>query len=393
MVTLFVEQISDYRSLTSLVIEADVTPTTDSNFGQFLDMLEAHTSMEPGEWVRRGAARRFHQNISLEALLHSYRIWGRCIWGAVIDTIGEAEPERSLLPDIAAVLMDQVNTLSNEAARAYKEESLRHLTAPDVLPGEVIEGLLTGGAQSPSWVQRELTRLDRLGVDQLLVLTVGLHVNETAVDLQSILDDIREFLRVACPELLLGAWQNQVFVFCPIRSPESIDELTVACKQVAEARPLWVCIASDILQNWQDVPDIHAELTQGFALARRYGWCGRLMRLSDILLDQIVTDTPYAKALLRQSIDPLVAVEGAKSGLLLDSLRAYITCQYNATAAARSLFVTPNTLTYRLKRIEQLTGRDLSDVSDLVLLTLGLRLHDLTQKAAVVPVAFASLEP
>jgi DNA-binding PucR family transcriptional regulator len=49
----------------------------------------------------------------------------------------------------------------------------------------------------------------------------------------------------------------------------------------------------------------------------------------------------------------------------------------NVTKSAAALFVNPNTVVYRLRRIKELCGRDPHDPDDLLVLSLALKLADL----------------
>jgi len=65
------------------------------------------------------------------------------------------------------------------------------------------------------------------------------------------------------------------------------------------------------------------------------------------------------------------ADERERSSHLAD-LEAYLSCGRNATATARALHVHKNTMYYRLQRIEQIAGVDLSDEQTCFVLQLGL---------------------
>ena len=65
------------------------------------------------------------------------------------------------------------------------------------------------------------------------------------------------------------------------------------------------------------------------------------------------------------------ADERERSSHLAD-LAAYLSCGRNATATARALHVHKNTMYYRLQRIEQIAGVDLSDEQTCFVLQLGL---------------------
>ncbi len=73
-------------------------------------------------------------------------------------------------------------------------------------------------------------------------------------------------------------------------------------------------------------------------------------------------------------IDRLVAYDASRRANLVDTLDAYLQEGGNVSAAARRLYLNRHSLTYRLRRIEELTGRELSDASDRFVLQLCLHL-------------------
>jgi DNA-binding PucR family transcriptional regulator len=60
------------------------------------------------------------------------------------------------------------------------------------------------------------------------------------------------------------------------------------------------------------------------------------------------------------------------NGALLPTLRAYLDCDLDVRRTAASLYVHPNTVRYRLRRISELTGLDTQSFSGMVeLLTIA----------------------
>jgi hypothetical protein len=74
-------------------------------------------------------------------------------------------------------------------------------------------------------------------------------------------------------------------------------------------------------------------------------------------------------------LGPLVEYDRAHDAELVRTLDAFLTCSGSWTRCAAQLHVHVNTLRYRIGRIEQLTGRDLSRFADRVDFFLALRLH------------------
>jgi purine catabolism regulator len=74
---------------------------------------------------------------------------------------------------------------------------------------------------------------------------------------------------------------------------------------------------------------------------------------------------------------PLEEGEGAYGGELVRSLEAFIECNGQWEAAARRLYCHRHTLRYRVRRIEELTGRDLASARDRIEFWLALRGREL----------------
>jgi purine catabolism regulator len=83
----------------------------------------------------------------------------------------------------------------------------------------------------------------------------------------------------------------------------------------------------------------------------------------------------YADGLL----DPIERTEGEYGGELLRSLEAFIENNGNWERAARRLYCHRHTLRYRIRKIEELTGRDLSRATDRIELWLALRARELVR--------------
>jgi PucR family transcriptional regulator, purine catabolism regulatory protein len=81
-----------------------------------------------------------------------------------------------------------------------------------------------------------------------------------------------------------------------------------------------------------------------------------------------------ALALFCESLlGPIENGEGHYSGELMRSLEAFIECNGQWEAAARRLYCHRHTLRYRIRKVEELTGRDLSSARDRIEFWLALR--------------------
>lgn len=77
----------------------------------------------------------------------------------------------------------------------------------------------------------------------------------------------------------------------------------------------------------------------------------------------------------RRLLSPLAAYDRAHHSDLLRTLRAFLDCSGSWSRCAKLLHVHVNTLRYRIRRIEEITGRDLAEFADRVDFYLALELE------------------
>jgi DNA-binding PucR family transcriptional regulator len=79
-----------------------------------------------------------------------------------------------------------------------------------------------------------------------------------------------------------------------------------------------------------------------------------------------------AAAVARAILGPVLDLPEADAAVLLDTLRAWFAERGATSAAAARLHVHRNTVRYRLRRVEELTGRDLAEPAGIAELHLAL---------------------
>jgi PucR family transcriptional regulator, purine catabolism regulatory protein len=83
-----------------------------------------------------------------------------------------------------------------------------------------------------------------------------------------------------------------------------------------------------------------------------------------------------AQVAVDQVLGPIIEYDAAGDTDLVHSLRVFLDCNRSWKQAAEVLFVHKQTLIYRMRRVEELTGRKLNDTTDVVHLWLALRAHE-----------------
>jgi DNA-binding PucR family transcriptional regulator len=117
-----------------------------------------------------------------------------------------------------------------------------------------------------------------------------------------------------------------------------------------------------------------AEVDRVFDSAERHpGAIGQVSSLDDarttVLLDEIVSQVAAQPRL----VDPRVRQLREQDPMLADTLQAYLDGFGDIAAVAQRLHVHPNTVRYRVRRIEKLLSTSLDDPDDRLVLALGLR--------------------
>lgn len=128
------------------------------------------------------------------------------------------------------------------------------------------------------------------------------------------------------------------------------------------------------LPGLADVAAARAEIDRVFDSAARHpGAIGQITSLAaaraTVLLDEIVEHVAGRPGL----VDPRVRTLREKEPLLAETLHAYLDGFGDIAAVASRMHVHPNTIRYRVRRIETLLGSSLDDPDDRLVLALGLR--------------------
>jgi DNA-binding PucR family transcriptional regulator len=125
-----------------------------------------------------------------------------------------------------------------------------------------------------------------------------------------------------------------------------------------------------------EVAAARTEVDRVLDSAERHPILGQVTTLAEarttVLLDEIVSLVGADQRL----VDPRIRDLRAQDPLLVETLRAYLDSFGDVGAAARALRVHPNTVRYRVRRIEKLLGASLSDPDVRLLFSLGLRVTE-----------------
>jgi DNA-binding PucR family transcriptional regulator len=135
-----------------------------------------------------------------------------------------------------------------------------------------------------------------------------------------------------------------------------------------------------------ELPNALSEAETALAAARRLGGRNALLyeELGIVRLLLGSGNDPDLQTFIEEVTGPLIAYDRDNDGALIRTLRAFFDADCSQRVAAERLFVHHKTLRYRLERIRQLTGLDLSRHEDRMRADFALRLLQVNQTSDAI---------
>ena len=345
----------------------DLRRSVRENLASFVGDLASQRS--PGTSSSRDTARRrADQGVPLGSVLHAYRLGFHVIWGALADRALRKGPEwlDGLVRGSATVWAwvdissEAVNAEYRDALTesARKDEQQRMLLLDALLEGRLGEWKMLGGS------------LPAIGLPERgPYLAVSAEIPGAGTEN---LPGAGQFLR---RRGVPSAWR--------LRADEQVGVVAVSQDRNAHAiRDLLAEVATGrvgISPEYDDALDTGRTLGIA-AVARRClppGSTG-VASIDDDWAAALVAGAPEISArVVHRLLGQVAALPPAERDILLTTLRAWLECGGNASAAARQLYCHRNTVRNRLHRLEALSGQSLSDprgVAGLSIAAQGARL-------------------
>jgi sugar diacid utilization regulator len=384
------EEIVDYRFVDDEQ-QTDVYAFTLANIDALLDDLETGNGIPDAEFdrVRRVAARRTHE-VPLEALNRAWRLFGQTLWSAVLDTVRDENPTDSTAAlEAAARLLRHVDAATTAGIQAYLDELQNPLSDLELLRRDLLEPLVSGGGD-PEQIRRRAQSLHvRLADAYVVVVMRDAHAQvldvvdlpaDGYVALRRTVEGVRAHLRPAEGSLLVGVRESEIVAAYPVETREGVELVRRECAELSEAL---AGAGIDIgISGWHEGAEAiaagYAEARAAERLAEATGDSGRALTFDEVLIDHIVRSSPAIERALSETLRPLVEYDLARQTNLVGTLHSFVDAGFNITKSAAALNAHPNTVAYRLRRIKQLTGRDVHDLNDLLVLVLSLKHAALT---------------
>jgi hypothetical protein len=356
MVLAIREEVEEYKTVRDPRIAAEVLAHAEEHVRLIArcgraDRVPAGAELD---FIRARGAQRARQLMPLDALQESYLIGQRITWEAIVAAAGDTPEGLRIAQELTAWTFRYTHVINVAVAEGFLTES--HALASEVERGrrDLLDRLLSGQPPGPD----EERRAEGLGLrpGAAYAVVVGTHDGT---------DSERLAMRaIAAKDPFVVARGDEIVAIVSGRSPSEVRG-AIALAADEQDRIHGVRIRAGVSTLCQGL----AELGRGYAEARRaLRHADPAAALEEISLFDYLAESAdeTAQRLAPPGLDQLAS--------LADTLEAYAACDLNVARSAEYLDVHPNTVHYRLRRVQELTGRDPRKFADLVELTTALRL-------------------
>ncbi|OKI44046.1 hypothetical protein A6A28_00040 [Streptomyces sp. CB03578] len=296
---------------------------------------------------------RAEQGLPLDSLLRTYRHSGRMLWQTLVEAV--AAHDRAALPRLlpgAAALWDVLDQMTDAASQAYRQAEAARGERERAYRAALLDALLDGtGTAAEAAAQLGLPERGRFAVVVLGPGGSGSEGLESGSGAPRVLRRIRADGESALVELGHLPLESLREGLAPLGVRAGISPVVEDPADLARARRL-------------------ADLA-----LRTAPWSGGGARTA--LLDErlpaalVAAQAELADRLRQVVLGPVLALPPEDCRVLLTTLGTWLACQGSTTYAAQRLYCHRNTVSNRLRRLEQLTGRSLSDPAQVVELALA----------------------
>ncbi len=301
------------------------------------------------------------RSISLQHTLQLVRI--------VVDVV-ETHSDQIAAPGTERELREAVLRYSREVAFSAAEVYARAAEVRGAwdarLEALVVDALVRGDGDDS--VRSRVSALGWSGRGKALVVvgeaTSGLDDVRTA--------DLRRVARRAAGDALVGIHGDRLVLLLGGEG----DLVAAATGLLGRFGPGPVVIGA-VVPSVAEASRSAAAALAGLAAAPAWPQAPRPVMADDLLPERVLTgDESARRTLVAQAYEPLREASGA----VLETLSAYLGTGRSLEAAARRLYVHPNTVRYRLRKVSEITGWDPLDARESFVLQVALALGQLESR-------------
>ena len=363
-------EIGSYDRPSGEALMADVREHCRLHVDLLMRSLRAQRDADRADlsFARDAAARRVHQGIPLDGLLQAFRVGHRTLWHAIVDEASGSPAGREAAIALAGAAMEYIDLASTHVAEAYLRESGQLAELVQRRRRDLLENLLAGRLPDDAETETIAPGLER---DTDLLVAVASLEAAAAADDRALAQAAESIAASIGSRALVVVRQDEVAAVLPLggKSPAAIGvALDVARAGAEREHGIHLLIGvSGVCRGLAEVGQRYLEAHQAL---RRSNPDRPIVSLSELSpFEHLVASTDRST---RTSIAMEAASLTENATSLMETLRAYLDSDLDVARTAEALYVHPNTVRYRLRRISEVTGLDTQSFSGLVdLLTIA----------------------
>ena len=253
---------------------------------------------------------------------------------------------------------------------------------------DLVEGLLLGRGRDNADAGRWAAHLgyDPARDHNVLAIAFDLPPSEApdqgngAAQRQRIWESIEHFVATRAPEAIVSARESEVVVVTA--APMEARQLAAAClARLSELFPAAKVVIGigGICRDPRDVARSYAQAQRTTQTLQRLGRSGAVSAFGDLGILRLLLQVPDLAELRSFAADVLGKLsmhEHEHKSEYLTTLACYFRENNSPQRASRILHVHPNTVAYRVKRIEEITGLRLDNYTDRLIAQVALEILD-----------------
>ncbi|MFD3746962.1 PucR family transcriptional regulator [Nocardia sp. NPDC058633] len=361
-----------------------------------LGALLEHRRVCPADvaYARQAAARRARTGLPLVDYIAAFRLGQRAIWKSLLAHAGDSEAGRAAVLSLAGPLARYTDLISTQATDAYLEFQ-QYVAAESGRDSQALMDALLDGALPASGPHLSVATAHGIGAERtapvVVVTAVVLDRAERGEDSTEQLGQARQMVSAAMARCTV----NGLRTLSVVRGTEIVAVPALGTGGATEG----LCERLRVMQDELGAEGIvlaigvSTAVTEVTQIPRAYRQAQAALELLPegggvLALPQL---TPFKYLLLRaddttrQLVDPRIgsalAEDRVRGGTLAETIRAFAAADMNLREAADTLHIHLNTAKYRLGRIQELTGRNVRSVNDLVELLVAIELAAVINEA------------
>jgi hypothetical protein len=312
------------------------------------------------DYVAEHARNRVRGGVSLEAMLHAYRVGGNVFWEQCMAEAIALGLSRNTSLELARGFFEMFDELTTHAAETYVREESRLLARRNDAARDLLELLILGEIDS-SWVDRHPAApwIDPRAELLVAVGTVAESGKQLSDPVQVAHAALTTAIGTAGGPPLTAIRHGVIVALIGAHTEAPISpRLSAECARLKAAEN--VDLRWGVSGRCDGFGGVRGGYEQAaFALSRTTEQCPVVCPADMPALHYALNSAPAAtRALIASRAPGLASLDERAMKVLRETVDAFAESNLNVTRAAAALYVHPNTLRYRLKRIQQFSGQD-----------------------------------